>query len=96
MTTLIELTPTHPGGRPRRATDPTVIAFERAIEYVESLGEAPFSVADVFRACQNAPAVSQMIRFFLALNFIESATERGARPKLYRVRPHALPDSVAA
>lgn len=96
MKALVDLTPTHRGGFPVRPDHEISVSFEDACEYVESLGAQPFTKTEVFRACWSAPATRQLIRFFLALDFIERISEPGARPVYYRVTPHAMPKAGAA
>lgn len=91
MRRLVDLTPTRPGGSAVRPEHEISRAFETACEYVESIGDRPFTRPELFMACHSAPAANQLLRFFTALAFIERVSDQGARPVFYRVLPHALP-----
>jgi hypothetical protein len=90
MTTLIDLSPTRQGGSKPRINSELVYAFEEACEYLDQIGSRAFTLPELSRA-SGYGAAGQLIRFYLALGFIERISEAGARPVFYRVADHALP-----
>lgn len=90
-TTLIALAPTSRGGVEIKPNSALAWTFERACEYVDSIGAQPFSRPELSRASGDYVAAGWLIRFYLALGLIERLSERGAKPVYYRVVERALP-----